>query len=110
MVHVKIFTLVLFSFENIIALHITSWDCFWCVAPLFSFGNNLLSKEQLFFALICPLNVVFWDASGQLLVGLLWRVCIAWFTLGVRADVQPKSSMSIGAKVEISPQGLYTRS
>jgi len=26
----------------------------------------------------------------------------------VRADVQPKSSIPIGAKVEINPQGLYT--
>jgi hypothetical protein len=31
-------------------------------------------------------------------------------TLGVRADVQPKSSISIGAKVEIRPKGFYTRS
>jgi hypothetical protein len=29
----------------------------------------------------------------------------ALFTLGVRADVQPKSSIPIGAKVEISPKG-----
>jgi hypothetical protein len=31
-------------------------------------------------------------------------------TLGVRADVQPKSSIPIDAKVEISPQRLYSRS
>jgi hypothetical protein len=30
----------------------------------------------------------------------------ARFTLGVRANVQPKSSIPIGAKVEISPKGL----
>jgi hypothetical protein len=30
----------------------------------------------------------------------------AHFTLGVRADVQPKSSITIGAKVEISPKGF----
>jgi len=30
----------------------------------------------------------------------------ARFTLGVRANVQPKSSMPIGAKVEISPNGF----
>jgi hypothetical protein len=30
----------------------------------------------------------------------------AHFTLGVRADVQPKSSIPIGGKVEISPKGL----
>jgi hypothetical protein len=30
----------------------------------------------------------------------------AHFTLGVRANVQPKSSIPIGAKVEISPKGL----
>jgi hypothetical protein len=29
------------------------------------------------------------------------------FTLGVRANVQPKSSIPIGAKVEITAQGLY---
>jgi hypothetical protein len=29
----------------------------------------------------------------------------AHFTLGVRADVQPKSSIPIGGKVEISPKG-----
>jgi hypothetical protein len=28
------------------------------------------------------------------------------FTLGVRVDVQPKSSIPIGAKVEISPEGF----
>jgi hypothetical protein len=32
------------------------------------------------------------------------------FTLGVRADVQPKSSIPIDAKVEISPHRLYSRS
>jgi hypothetical protein len=30
----------------------------------------------------------------------------ARFTLGVRANVQPKSSIPIGAKVEISPTGF----
>jgi hypothetical protein len=30
----------------------------------------------------------------------------AGFTLGVRANVQPKSSIPIGAKVEISPKGF----
>jgi hypothetical protein len=30
----------------------------------------------------------------------------ARFTLGVRANVQPKSSNPIGVKVEISPKGL----
>jgi len=30
----------------------------------------------------------------------------ACFTLGVRADVQPKPSNPIGAKVEISPKGF----
>jgi hypothetical protein len=30
----------------------------------------------------------------------------ASFTLGVRANVQPKSSIPIGAKVEISPKGF----
>jgi hypothetical protein len=30
----------------------------------------------------------------------------ALFTLGVRANVQPKSSILIGAKVEISPKGF----
>jgi hypothetical protein len=35
----------------------------------------------------------------------------AHFTLGVRANVQPKSSIPIGAKVEISPKGfLYSKS
>jgi hypothetical protein len=34
----------------------------------------------------------------------------AQFTPGVRANVQPKSSIPIGAKVEISPKGFYTRS
>jgi hypothetical protein len=28
------------------------------------------------------------------------------FTLGVRANVQPKSKIPIGAKVEISPKGF----
>jgi hypothetical protein len=28
------------------------------------------------------------------------------FTLGVRADVQPKSSIPIGAKVEFDPKGF----
>ncbi len=30
----------------------------------------------------------------------------AHFTLGVKANVQPKSSIAIGAKVEISPKGF----
>jgi hypothetical protein len=30
----------------------------------------------------------------------------ACFTLGVRADVQPNPSISIGAKVEIDPKGF----
>ncbi len=34
----------------------------------------------------------------------------AGFTLGVRTDVQPKSSIPIGGKVEISHKGFYTRS
>jgi hypothetical protein len=34
----------------------------------------------------------------------------AHFTLGVKANVQPKSSIPIGAKVEISLMGFYTRS
>jgi len=33
----------------------------------------------------------------------------AHFTLGVRANVQPKSSIPIGAKVEISPKGFTVR-
>jgi hypothetical protein len=33
----------------------------------------------------------------------------ARFTLGVRVNVQPKSSIPIGAKVEISPKGLTLR-
>jgi hypothetical protein len=32
--------------------------------------------------------------------------CKAYFTLGVRANVQPKSSIPIGAKVKISPKGF----
>jgi hypothetical protein len=32
------------------------------------------------------------------------------FKQGVKANVQLKSSIPIGAKVEIIPQGLYTRS
>jgi hypothetical protein len=34
------------------------------------------------------------------------NLCKAHFTLGVRANVQPKSSIPIDAKVEISPKGL----
>jgi hypothetical protein len=34
------------------------------------------------------------------------NLCKAHFTLGVRANVQPKSSIPIGAKVEIGPKGL----
>jgi hypothetical protein len=30
----------------------------------------------------------------------------AHFTLGVKANVQPKSNIPIGAKVDIDPQGL----
>jgi hypothetical protein len=33
-------------------------------------------------------------------------VYFAYFTLGVKANVQLKSSNSIGAKVEISPKGF----
>jgi hypothetical protein len=36
----------------------------------------------------------------------IWDKSKARFTLGVRADVQPKSSIPIGAKVEISPNGF----
>jgi hypothetical protein len=31
---------------------------------------------------------------------------LAHFTLGVRANVQPQSSIPIGAKVKISPKGF----
>jgi hypothetical protein len=44
---------------------------------------------------------------------ITWKIHwenMAHFTLGVRANVQPKSSIPIGAKVEIIPQGLYARS
>jgi hypothetical protein len=34
------------------------------------------------------------------------NLCKAHFTLGVRANFQPKSSIPIGAKVEIGPKGL----
>jgi len=34
------------------------------------------------------------------------NLCKAHFTLGVRANVQPKSSIPIGAKVEIGPKGF----
>jgi len=33
--------------------------------------------------------------------------CKAGFTLGVRANVEPKSSIPIGAKVEIGPRALH---
>jgi hypothetical protein len=39
---------------------------------------------------------------------ITWKIHwenMAHFTLGVRANVQPKSSIPIGAKVEISPKG-----
>ncbi len=31
------------------------------------------------------------------------------FTLGIRANIQPKSSIPIGAKVEINPKGFKVR-
>ncbi len=34
----------------------------------------------------------------------IWHVIKAHFTLGVKANVQFKSSIPIGAKVEISPK------
>jgi hypothetical protein len=37
-----------------------------------------------------------------------WHVIKAHFALGVKANVQLKSSIRIGAKVEISPQVLCT--
>jgi len=44
------------------------------------------------------------DFTGRLCSALgLFRLC---FTLGVRADVQPKSNIPIGAKVEISLKGF----
>ncbi len=36
----------------------------------------------------------------------MWGDHKASFTLGVRPNVQPKSSISLGAKVEISPTGF----
>ncbi len=43
---------------------------------------------------------------------LIQKLKLAWrdFTLGVKAKVQLKSSIPIGAKVEINPKGHYTRS
>ncbi len=35
-----------------------------------------------------------------------WLSSHAHFTLGVRANVQPKSNIPIGAKVEINPKGF----
>ncbi len=40
----------------------------------------------------------------------IWHVIKAHFTLGVKANVQLKSSIPIGVKVEIGPQVLCTRS
>jgi len=34
----------------------------------------------------------------------IWHVTKAYFTLGVKANVQLESSIPIGAKVEISPK------
>jgi hypothetical protein len=39
----------------------------------------------------------------------IWDKSKAHFTLGVRANVQPQSSIPIGAKVEISPNGFTLR-
>jgi hypothetical protein len=46
-----------------------------------------------------------------LLLQMLMKPAPKGFTLGVRANVQPKSSIPIAANVdETSPKGLYNRS
>jgi hypothetical protein len=35
-----------------------------------------------------------------------YKITLGCFTLGVKANVQPKSSIPIGAKVEISPKAI----
>jgi hypothetical protein len=53
----------------------------------FTLGYGCLTKYH------CIINSYHYCSRGQ-------------FTLGVRANVQPKSSIPIGAKVEISPKGF----
>ncbi len=56
-------------------------------------------------------NSILWE-TGRFPIRWLRYDCVskACFTLGVRANVQPKSSIPIGAKSWNWPQGLYTRS
>jgi hypothetical protein len=52
-----------------------------------------------------------WSSWWALLQDITSVESKACFILGVRANVQPKSSIPIGAKVEISPKGgLYIMS
>jgi hypothetical protein len=56
-------------------------------------------------------KIMFYSKSSQVvLISWTYYLCIsnikARFTLGVRANVQPKSSIPIGAQVEISAKGL----
>jgi hypothetical protein len=59
-----------------------------------------------------PILVQFLLETGKTKIVLVNMRCATFqhnkapFTLGARANVQPKSSISIGAKVEISPKSF----
>jgi len=66
----------------------------------------LKKKLKMFFAFI---NAFSRGRNQNICTTLGWLSSQARFTLGVRANVQPKSSIPICAKVEINPKGFTLR-
>jgi hypothetical protein len=67
--------------------------------------SDFICQDLAYRGVLCPILMKM-GPSGPILIYFKHK---AHFTLGVKANVQLKSSIPIGAKVEISPKG-FTRS
>jgi hypothetical protein len=82
----------LFEDGNVLSAYIVGYWGFVCLNPNMQPRFNICLFDGMPF-LLCK------GSNG-------YKTPTAPFTLGVRANVQPKSSIPIGAKVEISPKGF----
>jgi len=96
-----------------------SWSsiCYWKQYTTNNLGNMRVwpirkgwtSQMQMWPCFLGPFynSFKFWPIrKGWTSQMQLWPCFLGHFTLGVRANVQPKSSIPIGAKIEISPKGF----
>jgi len=76
---------------------------------LFIYKNQLWQFQIYFFSRISSVEDYVWQSSILCCCAFVLRPTT--FTQGVKVNVELKSSIPIGVKVENSPkQGLYTRS